>query len=206
VSTEEGGERPSLRAEQVAQTRAALVSAGRRLFGAQGFAATSVDELAREARVTTGALYHHFPTKAALFEAVFLQAHTELMAAAGAASTQAADPMELLSLGFESFLDAVVHPDVQRILITDAPAVLGLQRFTELDEQLAFPALVVALRAAQEAGQLRAGHPEILARLLLGTLTRAAMLIAGSPAPAATRDEVAATIRGILGALAGTDR
>jgi len=65
---------PSLRAEQVAQTRRALVAAGRQLFGGNGFRATSVDDLAREARVTTGALYHHFPTKTALFEAVFVQA------------------------------------------------------------------------------------------------------------------------------------
>ena len=64
----------SLRAEQVAQTRAALVAAGRRLFGENGFGATSVEDLAREARVTTGALYHHFPTMTALFEAVFVQA------------------------------------------------------------------------------------------------------------------------------------
>jgi AcrR family transcriptional regulator len=206
VSTEEEGERPSLRAEQVAQTRAALVAAGRRLFGAQGFAGTSVEELAREARVTTGALYHHFPTKAALFEAVFIQAHGELLAAAEAASAGASDPIELLSLGFGSFLDAVVHPDIQRILITDAPAVLGLTRFTELDERFAFPGLVLALRAAQAAGQLRIGEPETLARLLLGTLTRAAMLIAGSPTPATTRDEVAATIRGILRALAGGEQ
>lgn len=206
VSTEEEGERPSLRAEQVAQTRAALVAAGRRLFGAQGFAGTSVEELAREARVTTGALYHHFPTKAALFEAVFIQAHGELLAAAEAASAGASDPIELLSLGFESFLDAVVHPDIQRILITDAPAVLGLTRFTELDERFAFPGLVLALRAAQAAGQLQIGEPETLARLLLGTLTRAAMLIAGSPTPATTRDEVAATIRGILRALAGGEQ
>jgi AcrR family transcriptional regulator len=203
VSTEEDSARPSLRAEQVAQTRAALVTAGRRLFGTQGFAATSVDELAREARVTTGALYHHFPTKAALFEAVVIQTHTELLAAAGSASAEASDPIELLSLGFESFLDAVVHPDIQRILITDAPAVLGLERFTELDEQPAFPVLVLALRAAEETGQLRVSNPEILARLLLGTLTRAALLIAGSPTPAATRDEVASTIRGILRALGG---
>ncbi len=62
----------SLRAEQVAQTRAALVAAGRRLFGENGFRGTSVEDLAREARVTTGALYHHFPTKTALFEAVFV--------------------------------------------------------------------------------------------------------------------------------------
>src|SRR5258708_5655016 len=67
----------SLRAEQVAQTRAALVAAGRVLFGRDGFAATSVEDLAREARVTTGALYHHFSTKAKLFEAVFLAAHDE---------------------------------------------------------------------------------------------------------------------------------
>jgi AcrR family transcriptional regulator len=206
VNAEVAGERPSLRAEQVAQTRAALVTAGRRLFGAQGFAATSVEELAREARVTTGALYHHFPTKTALFEAVFIQAHGELLAAAEAASAGASDPIELLSRGFESFLDAVVNPDIQRILITDAPAVLGLTRFTELDERFAFPGLVLALRAAQAAGQLRIGEPETLARLLLGTLTRAAMLIAGSPTPASTRDEVAATIRGILHALAGGEK
>src|ERR1700741_5657296 len=76
----------SLRAEQVAQPRAALVAAGRRLFGENGFRGTSVEDLAREARLTTGALYHHFPTKTALFEAVFVQAHMEMMAA----STEAA--------------------------------------------------------------------------------------------------------------------
>src|ERR1700692_3345438 len=66
------GARPAeLRGEQVAQSRAALIAAGRLLFGGQGFAATSVDDLARAARVTTGALYHHFPTKTALFETVF---------------------------------------------------------------------------------------------------------------------------------------
>ena len=63
-------DRLSLRAEQVRQTRAALLAAGRRLFGRDGFAATSVEDLAREARLTTGALYHHFPNKTALFEAV----------------------------------------------------------------------------------------------------------------------------------------
>ena len=71
----------SLRAEQVAQTRAALVHAGRQLFGTKGFAATSVEDIARAARVTTGALYHHFPTKAAVFEAVFEQVHAEMLVA-----------------------------------------------------------------------------------------------------------------------------
>src|SRR6266576_3918649 len=91
----------SLRAEQVAQTRAALIAAGRRLFGESGFRATSVDELAR---------------------------------------------------GFEAFLDGVLQPDMQRILIVDGPAVLGLARYTELDERYAHAAIVHALTAAAQAG------------------------------------------------------
>ena len=111
----------SLRAEQVAQTRAALVAAGRRLFGQSGFRGTSVEDLAREARVTTGALYHHFPTKTALFEAVFMQAHTELMAASKEAAMGATDGLDELALGFDAFLDGVLQPDVQRILCWTGP-------------------------------------------------------------------------------------
>jgi AcrR family transcriptional regulator len=122
----------SLRAEQVAQTRAALVAAGRRLFGENGFRATSVEDLAREARVTTGALYHHFPTKTAVFEAVFVQAHTDLMKASAKAAQGASDGIEELARGFEAFLDGVLQPDMQRILIVDGPAVLGLARYTEI--------------------------------------------------------------------------
>src|ERR1700712_1906898 len=117
------GQPASLRAEQVAQTRGALIAAGRRLFGEQGYAATSVEDLAREARVTTGALYHHFPTKTALFETVFEQLHIELLTRSADAASHAPDEIAALALGFEAFLDEILVPDVQRILVTDAPAV-----------------------------------------------------------------------------------
>ena len=142
------GQPASLRAEQVAQTRGALVAAGRRLFGEKGFRATSVEDLAREARVTTGALYHHFPTKTALFEAVFMQAHTDLMTASTKAAQGASDGIDELARGFEAFLDGVLQPDMQRILIVDGPAVLGLARYTELDEQYAHAVIVHSLTAA----------------------------------------------------------
>jgi len=195
---------PSLRAEQVAQTRAALVAAGRRLFGTEGYAATSVEDLAREARVTTGALYHHFPTKLAVFEAVFDQAHTELMTAAAQAAGDASDEVEALALGFDSFLDAVLEPEVQQIVIIDAPAVLGLARFTELDERYAFAVIVMALEKAVESGLLRIADPPTLTRLLLGALTRGAMLIANSPDPVATRHSVADSMRGLLNSFTAT--
>jgi len=192
----------SLRAEQVAQTRAALIAAGRRLFGEQGFAATSVDDLARAARVTTGALYHHFPTKTALFETVFEAVHGELMAASASAAGGASDEVDALARGFDAFLDAVLEPDVQRILVTDAPAVLGLARFTELDERYAVSAIVAALQAADDAGRLHADDPETIARLLLGALVRGSMLIAGSADPAATRDSVGRAVRVLLAGFA----
>jgi AcrR family transcriptional regulator len=197
-----GDPRASLRAEQVAQTRAALVAAGRQLFGTSGFAATSVEDIARAARVTTGALYHHFPTKAAVFEAVFEQVHADLLAASIAAAAGAADAIDLLAAGFGAFLDKVLEPEVQRIIITDAPAVLGLARFTELDERYAYAATVAALEAANASGALRVEDPPTLARLLLGALTRAGLLIASSPEPAATRDAVAATMRAMISGFA----
>lgn len=195
-------DRLSLRAEQVRQTRAALVAAGRRLFGQDGFAATSVEDLAREARVTTGALYHHFPNKTALFETVFEGVHAELLEASGRAAAGASDELEALSRGFEAFLDAVLEPDVQQILVTDAPAVLGLARFTELDERYAFAEIVEALQAATTAGKLSVEDPETVARMLLGALMRGGMLIAGSAEPGKTRDAVARAIRAMLAGLA----
>ena len=188
----------SLRAEQVAQTRGALVAAGRRLFGGNGFRATSVEDLAREARVTTGALYHHFPTKTALFEAVFVQAHTDLMTASTKAAQGASDGVDELARGFEAFLDGVLQPDMQRILIVDGPAVLGLARYTELDEQYAHAVIVHALTAAARAGTITVEDPETATRLLLGALTRGAMLIANSADPVATRHAVAKSMRALL--------
>ncbi|MGH3636625.1 MAG: TetR/AcrR family transcriptional regulator [Mycobacterium sp.] len=188
----------SLRAQQVAQTRDSLVGAGRELFGRRGFRETSVEDLARAARVTTGALYHHFPTKAALFEAVFEHAHGELMAASMQAAQGAADDLDEFGRGFDAFLDAVLQPELQRILILDGPAVLGLARYTELDERYAFGVIAAALRAATEAGTLRVADPQTVTRLLLGALTRGAMLIANSPDPVETRHAVALSMRALL--------
>ena len=195
----------SLRAAQVAQTRAALLAAGRRLFGENGFRSTSVDDLAREARVTTGALYHHFPTKTALFEAVFTQAHVDLLLTATTAAQNAAGDglskrSDDLARGVDAFLDGILQRDVQRILVLDGPAVLGLARFTELDEQYAHAAIMHALVSVAEASGSQMADPDTTTSLLLGALTRGAMLIANSADPVETRHAVARSMRLLLNA------
>lgn len=190
-------ERASLRAEQVAQTRQALIDAARTRFGAAGYAATSIDDIARDARVTIGALYHHFRTKAALFEAVFEQAHAQMLEAVEALALRATTPAAVLTAAVDGFLDALLDPASQRILIIDAPAVLGVSRFTELDEKDAFGPLAEAIRASG----LTARQPEVLARLMFGMLTRAGMLIATAADPRQARDEIAATMSEIILAL-----
>ncbi len=182
------------------------MAAGRALFGRRGFAETSVEDLATEARVTTGALYHHFPTKTALFEVVFEELHAELLALAARVAAGAGDETERLVSGFAAFLDAMLRADVQRILVSDAPAVLGLERFVELDERYAVSAISEALRSASAAGRLHAEDPDTLARLLLGALTRGAMLIASAEEPTSARDAVVAAVRSLLGNLSGGSR
>jgi AcrR family transcriptional regulator len=157
-----------------------------------------VEDVARAARVTTGALYHHFPTKAAVFEAVVEQVHTEMLAASAAASAAADGALEKMTAGFGVFLDQVLEPEVQRIIVTDGPAVLGLARFIELDERYALAPTVEALEAANASGVLRVEDPQTLVRLLFGAMTRAGLLIASSPDPRATRDAVGATFRTML--------
>jgi hypothetical protein len=129
---------------------------------------------------------------------VFEQAHAELMAASAHQAGEAPDEIEALARGFESFLDAVLEPDVQQIIVIDGPAVLGLARFTELDERDAVGVIVAALQAAVAAGRLHIDDPETTTRLLLGALTRGAMLIASSPEPTETRRAVANAMRALL--------
>ena len=171
-------------------------------MGRDGFAETSVEDLAAAAGVTTGALYHHFPTKTLLFETVFEELHMELLVASGQAAVGVQDAIGRLAQGFEEFLDAVLDPVVQRIIIIDAPAVLGLAGFTELDEKYAFSAIVAALADAANEKALHVKDPETFARLLLGALTRGAMLIANSTEPTQTRNAVARTMREMLAGLA----
>src|SRR3954465_3492322 len=119
----------SKHAERSDATRAALIAAARRLFAQRGYAGVGTEEIVRAAGVTRGALYHQFADKRELFAAVFEETEAELIAEAARRAPDAKGPVEALRSGFLGWLDACSEPGTQRIVLVDAPAVLGWEEW-----------------------------------------------------------------------------
>ncbi|MBV9934077.1 MAG: TetR/AcrR family transcriptional regulator [Actinobacteria bacterium] len=189
-------------ASRSAATRAALLDAGRRLFAERGYAGAGREEIVELAGVTRGALQHHFGRKQELFLAVVEELEAELGGRIMEAATQAAgDPMEELVLGCRAFLDAATDVAFRRIVLLDAPAVLGWQAWRELDARFGLGLVTMALDAAMEAGQVERQPVDPLAHMLLAALNEGAMLVAQADDQAAARAEVGAAVDNFLGNL-----
>jgi AcrR family transcriptional regulator len=156
-------------------TREALLAAGRRLFGARGYAGVSSAAVAAAARVTTGAMYHHFGDKAGLFRAVFEGVEADLAAAVRRAAGDPGDPLLRVEKGALAFLDAAREPAVRRIVLIDGPSVLGWERWRFIDEKHHLRPLKAALIVAMRTDLVERRDPDSLARLLMGALTEAAL-------------------------------
>jgi AcrR family transcriptional regulator len=175
-----------------------LLAAARELFAESGFAATGREQIAELAGVTRGALYHHFGSKELLFRAVVEQLEAELGEKIMMAAARSTDAAEQLRLGCMAFLDACMDPAVRRVVLIEAPVVLGWDQWREIDEQYGLNLVTHALRAVVESGQMKTVAIEPLAHLLLGALNEAAMLVANSRTPKKTRAEVGAALELLL--------
>jgi AcrR family transcriptional regulator len=167
--------------ERAAATRTRLVDAARQLFAARGYAATGTEAVLEAVQLGRGALYHHFADKAELFEAVCFLLATEAGAAIDQATARVDDPLDALVRGSIAWVDYATSPGVRRILLLDAPTVLGLQRWEELDRALGFASLEAGIRHAQAVGALRpTPDAGMLAVLVNGALNSLALRLASS--------------------------
>jgi AcrR family transcriptional regulator len=116
-------------------TQNALLTAAIARFGKRGFDGVSVDEIAADAGVTRGALYHHFESKEALFEAAFRATEGRLQATLRRAAQQHSDPRQQLAAGSDAVMRAMAKRSTNRIALLDGPAVLGWARYKEIDEE-----------------------------------------------------------------------
>jgi AcrR family transcriptional regulator len=166
-------------AERRAATRAAILETGRRLFGRDGFAATSMDRIAAEAGVAKGAVYHHFATKEAVFEAVFEAVSEDLARDVAKASRGSVDALAAMVAGTRAYFALCSEEATGQIILRDGPAALGWEKWRATDVKHFGGMIPKGLEAAMKAGLMPRQPTEPLARLLLGAVTEAAMACAG---------------------------
>ncbi|MEU5978337.1 TetR/AcrR family transcriptional regulator [Streptomyces sp. NPDC047315] len=176
------------RAEQRAATRRALLTEGRRRFAADGYHDVVLAEVAAAVGVTKGAAYHHFASKAGLFRAVVAEVQAELGERVARAADAHADPWEQLRAGCRAFLAAGADPAVRRIVLVDAPTVLGWDEWRAMDDDASARHLAQALEGLVAAGVIADQPVAPLARLLSGAMNEAAIWLARSTAPTALTD------------------
>ena len=188
-------------AERSETTRTALIEAARRLFAERGYAEVGTEEIVRAAGVTRGALYHHFDGKRDLLRAVYEQLESEIAQEVAAAVTPGASIADTLSSGAEMFLDHCLEPEVQRIVLLDAPAVLGWEEWREIGARYGLGLIEGLLTAGMESGEIRRQPIAPLSHALLGALDEIAMLVARAEDPKAARADAGETIQSLLTAI-----
>lgn len=187
--------------ERSSSTRTALLAAARPLFAEHGFAAVGTEAIVRAAGVTRGALYHQFADKTELFAAVFEQVEQELMTQIGLLLAEVADTAGVLSAGVDAWLDACSDPAVQRIVLIEAPAVLGWERWRAVGQANGVGLVEAALSAEIAAGRIAQQPVRPLAHVLIGALDEAALYVARAEDQEATREQMRAVLRGIIAGL-----
>src|SRR3954468_6955559 len=190
MSTASATPAPGRREAEAQATRDELVRAALEVFSERGYAEVGTEEIVARAKVTRGALYHHFADKRDLFRAVFEQVESELMERIGSRMQATDSSWQLILDGMRAFLDACEEPAVKRISLTDAPAVLGWEEWREIDNRHGLGLTRAALQAGVDAGVLRPIAVEPMAHLLVAALSEAAFVIAHASEPRRARDEV----------------
>lgn len=181
-------------AERSETTRAALLDAARLLFGTQGYAATGREQIVERAGVTRGALHHHFGTKQQIFRAVVEDLERELTERVAIAGMSGTDPRQRFESGASAFLDACLDPVVHRVLLLEAPVVLGWPAWREIEEQYGLALVRASLDEVAEESGISAEDAALLAPVLLGMLQEAALLIATAADPETARVDVGRAI------------
>jgi AcrR family transcriptional regulator len=168
------------------------------LFAKKGFAATGTEEIVQRAGVTRGALYYHFRDKQDLFRAVDEEVEADLADKIATAALAKRDPWARLAAGCNAYLDASFDPAVRRIVLIDAPSVLGWEGWRAIDAKYGMGLLEGGLQAAMDVGAIASQPVTPLAHLLLAALSEACMVIAHADDGARARNEMGASVTRLL--------
>jgi AcrR family transcriptional regulator len=178
----------SRREEYTEATRQALLSTGRDIFASEGYQAAGIEAISRAARVTRGAFYHHFEDKKALFDAVVVSMQAEAAARIGERARAQRKMWDRLSVGIDAYLDACLEPAYARIVIQEAPAVLGNKRYREIEEAYPMALLTATLNALKREGELDFEDIDLLSRMVDAMICKVALMLPEADHPKKLRE------------------
>jgi AcrR family transcriptional regulator len=172
--------RPNRNVARGEATRGQLIAVATRMFADRGYEDTSIEAVLQEAGVSRGSLYYHFASKEALFEAVAEDVETSAGAQTLAATRGSDGPVAALRAGFLAWIRLAGDPVVRRILLIDAPSVLGWERWRSMEEHHALGLIRAVLQVVADEGRLRPELVGTLAHVLLASVNEVALLVARS--------------------------
>lgn len=187
-------------------TRSALLEAATRRFAEHGFFGTALEDIARDIQATRGAVYHHFGSKTALFEAVFERLETEVIDRSGAAAAAADGPWQAAQNALDVFLDSCCDPVYGKVVWQEAPLALGWHRWRECEEKFSYGLVEQLIQALMDCGEVERQPLEPATRIVFGILGAAGLALAEaaeSDKPR-VRAEYGAVIGRIVGGLRNT--
>lgn len=161
---------------EMEETRIKLLSTARKVFSEQGYALSAMEDLTSKLNLTRGALYHHFGDKKGLFQAVVHQIDQEMDDRLQRISDQAPTAWEAFKTRCQVYLEMAQEPDIQRIILRDAPAILG--NTSQDSQKHCISSMQNLLKALIDDGKVQANDPELLARIIYGSLSEASFWIA----------------------------
>ena len=190
----------SRRQQYSSSTKRALIEVATSQFTDHGYGGTSLDSIVAGARVTKGALYHHFSGKQAVFEAVFVKVEDDAAKRIKASLRGSRDPWEKALAGLRAFLEIVQDPTYQRIVIQDGPAILGYERFREQEERSSYGIVQEIVGAVLEASTYELDEPmkQTFSRIFFGAMSAAGESVSTAEDPRQAVARIEAAIAFIL--------
>jgi AcrR family transcriptional regulator len=172
---------PGKRAAQGRATRGQLIEVATRLFAEHGYEGTSIEAVLSAAGVSRGALYHHFAGKEALFEAVVAAVSDQVTAELAATVAGSTDPVDAMRTAALAWISLAADPVIQRVVLVDAPSVLGWDRWRAMDDGRTLGALRAVLQAVSDSGRLPAELVSPFSHMILAALDEIVLVVARSP-------------------------
>lgn len=186
--------------EQSTQTRARIITSAQTVFTRDGYAKASLAEIVKKAKVTTGAIYHHFGGKKELFTAVAEHLEQQILDEVTISTPPDIEGWEALEWGALKTLEMSMRPEIQRIVFREAPTVVGLTEWRAIEAKYAFGLMMQTL-GSLPAEIATTTTAEVTAQILLGAITEAAHAVALSDEPEQALTEAQTTLTLMIRAL-----